>query len=105
MADVEVNIGSGDSGRIEKSKITVGDVTGRDRMGSEQSGHSEEARLHAIIETQERRIEELERFVFGDNRLGVFSVREEIRGLKFWISASTVVTIVWVVYEIFRATR
>ena len=60
--------------------------------------------LLAEIEAQKRQIAELERFAFGDNRLGVSSVRDEIRGLKFWMYASTAVTVLWVLYEIVRAT-
>lgn len=108
VADVEVNIGGGGS-KIDSSPITIGDVTGRDHIehggGETRHLHAENERIRAEIATIKQEMAELNRFVFGDNRLGVSSVREEIRGIRFWVISSTVITIIWVLYEIIGNAR
>ena len=105
MADgVNINIAT-EGGSLERSPVTIGDITGRDHIDHGKAETVDVRSLYARIEAQDRRIQELERFVFGDAALGVFSVRVEIKGLKFWIATSTAITILWVIYEIIRATR
>ena len=105
MADgVNINIAT-EGGSLERSPVTIGDITGRDHIDHGKAENVDVRSLYARIEAQDRRIQELERFVFGDAALGVFSVRVEIKGLKFWIATSTAITILWVIYEIIRATR
>lgn len=112
MSDgVNINIAT-EGGSLERSPVTIGDITGRDHIDHGKAETVDARSLYARIEAQDRRIEaqdrriqELERFVFGDAALGVFSVRVEIKGLKFWIATSTVITLLWVIYEIIRATR
>ena len=102
MADVEIKLGN-DGSRIDNSHIEIGDITGRDHIEHGKSDANDARALLARIEHQDRRIENLERFAFGDNRLGLSNVREEIRGLKFWIAVSTAATVIWSLYEIIRA--
>lgn len=104
MADgVNINIGT-EHGRLDHAPVTIGDITGGDHIDHGKAETVDARLLLAEIEAQKRQIAELERFAFGDNRLGVSSVRDEIRGLKFWMYASTAVTVLWVLYEIVRAT-
>lgn len=107
MADVEINLGTGGS-EINNSSVSLGDVTGRDRI---ERGNAIDAHQQLLIRLEklerrsdelEQRNEELELMVFGSSKLGVSSVREEIRGLRFWNITSTIITVVWVIYEIIR---
>ena len=77
MAEVEINVGT-DGGKLDRSQVTIGDVAGGDQSGLGEMGHQQE------LERLRQRVQDLERFVFGDERLGIVGIRQQLQGLRFW---------------------
>ena len=72
VSDVEINVGT-DGGKISDSEIKIGNVAGRDAAGNV-------ARLSRgeDVESLRQRVRELEQFVFGDERLGIMGIRQQL---------------------------
>lgn len=77
MAEVEINVGT-DGGKLDRSQVTIGNVAGGDQSGLGEMGHQQE------LERLRQRVQDLERFVFGDERLGIVGIRQQLQGLRFW---------------------
>lgn len=56
------------------------------------------------INRLQNRVHELEQFVFGDEKLGLTGIRQELKGQRFWTVLNTVLTFIMVVYELLRIT-
>ena len=96
MADVSINLGT-DGSTISGSDIKIGNVAGRDHTASErESSHHEE------INKLRQRVHELEQLVFGDAKLGLVGVQQQIRGQRFWAVTNTALTLVLVIYAIIQ---
>ena len=76
MAEVEINVGT-DGGKLDRSQVTIGNVAGGDQSGLGEMGHQQE------LERLRQRVQDLERFVFGDERLGIVGIRQQLQGLRF----------------------
>lgn len=94
MADVSINVGT-DGGRLDRSPVTIGNVAGGDQSVTGDGGTQEEERLR-------QRVHELEQFVFGDQKLGIVGIREQLRGQRFWNLFNVALTSVLIIYEIIR---
>jgi len=92
VADVQVNVGS-DKGTIRDSEIQIGDVAGRDNAHPQSTPE---------LDALRQRVKELEQFVFGDERLGLAGIRQQLQGQRFWILFNVVLTAVLIVYEFVR---
>lgn len=77
MAEVEINVGT-DGGKLDRSQVTIGNVAGGDQSGVGEVGHQQE------LERLRLRVQDLERFVFGDSKLGIVGIRQQLQGLRFW---------------------
>lgn len=77
MAEVEINVGT-DGGKLDRSQVTIGGVAGGDQSGVGDVGHQQE------LERLRLRVQDLERFVFGDSKLGIVGIRQQLQGLRFW---------------------
>jgi len=77
VAEVEINVGT-DGGKLDRSQVTIGNVAGGDQSGLGEMGHQQE------LERLRQRVQDLERFVFGDERLGIVGIRQQLQGLRFW---------------------
>ena len=96
MADVSINLGT-EGSTISGSDIEIGNLAGRDHTASErESNHHEE------INKLRQRVHELEQLVFGDSRLGLVGIQQQIRGQRFWAVANTVLTLILVIYAIIQ---
>lgn len=93
MSDVQINVGS-DSGTIRDSEIQIGNVAGRDNAHSQPTTPE--------IDVLRQRVKELEQFVFGDERLGLIGIRQQLQGQRFWILFNVALTAVLIIYEFFR---
>mgnify|MGYP000034003311 CR=1 FL=1 len=76
MAEVEINVGT-DGGRLDRSPVTIGNVAGGDQAVVD-GGHQQE------LDRLRQRVQDLERFVFGDEKLGIVGIRQQLQGLRFW---------------------
>jgi len=56
------------------------------------------------INRLQNRVHELEQFVFGDEKLGLVGIRQELKGQRFWAVLNTALTFVLVIYELLRIT-
>lgn len=56
------------------------------------------------INRLQNRVHELEQFVFGDEKLGLAGIRQELKGQRFWAVLNTALTFVLVIYELLRIT-
>lgn len=92
MADVQINVGS-DKGTIRDSEIQIGDVAGRDNAHPQST---------LELDALRQRVHELEQFVFGDEKLGLAGIRQQLHGQRFWILFNVVLTAVLIVYEFVR---
>lgn len=95
VSDVEINIGR-DGGQLSGSPVTIGDVAG----GNMQKG----GLPLSSEELLQQRVLDLERFVFGDEKLGIVGIRSQLQGLRFWSLFNVTLTMVLIIYEIFRLT-
>lgn len=77
MAEVEINVGT-DGGKLDRSQVTIGNVAGGDQSMLGEVGHQQE------LERLRLRVQDLERFVFGDSKLGIVGIRQQLQGLRFW---------------------
>ena len=77
VAEVSINVGT-EGGRLDHSPVTVGSVAGGDQSGVGEVGHQQE------LERLRVQVQDLERFVFGDSKLGIVGIRQQLQGLRFW---------------------
>ena len=93
---MQINVGS-DKGTIRDSEIQIGDVAGRD------NAHMLPVKQEEVDQLRQR-VRELEQSVFGDERLGLVGIRQQLQGLRFWILFNTGLSLILIVYEIIRTS-
>lgn len=89
---MQISVGT-DNSSIKDSEIRVGDVAGRDI--SKLSSQEEIASLR-------QQIRELQQFIFGDPRLGLMGIHQQLQGLKFWVVVNAILSAVLIIYEFYR---
>lgn len=94
MADVEINLAR-DGGSLSNSPVTIGDIAG----GNISKTNTAPPPIHDELS---QRVQDLERFVFGDARLGIVGIHQQLQGLRFWIIFNTCLSLVLIIYEVIR---
>ncbi len=81
MPDLSINVGTEHS-TLEHSNVNIN--TGQE------------------VEQLKLRVQELEQFVFGDEKLGIVGIRQQLQGQRFWTLFNVALTALLIAYEIFR---
>ena len=81
MPDLSINVGTEHS-TLEHSNVNIN--TGQE------------------VEQLKLQARELEQFVFGDEKLGIVGIRQQLQGQRFWILFNVALTALLIAYEIFR---
>ncbi len=92
---ININVGT-EGASLDHSSVTIGTGNGRDATPGERYRQAQDEISRLL-----QRVHELEQFVFGDEKLGLIGIRQELKGLKFWIICNTAVTVLWALYEIY----